>query len=249
MRKKIIILSIAAALLCISTVHATLAYFQDSEFDKNVMTVGRVDIVQDEYQRDDDGDFVDFEDNKGMFPVTGTDNQKVTVNGFEYTMFNNNINYLDKIVNVTNIGNVDAYVRTVFAFEMKNVDGEWVNPIDVDLFPVFSELNGEGILWVKDGTDDVVIELDGVKYVIGVYYYANGSLLVPEEESHASLLQFYLGSHVGNEWYEAVGNNYEILTVSQAVQTSGFSNAPVALNTAFGDVNSANCAQWFAAQA
>lgn len=242
MRTKIIALSIAIALLCISAISATLAYFQDTEYDRNVMTVGNVNIAQNEYQRDEDGNIVDFVQDKGLSPVTGLEEDDIVYDGVTYDAFNTDKNVLDKIVTVTNTGKLDAYVRTVFAFEMKPVNGQWVNPIGNDLMAVDSDLGT--MEWT-----DVTFELGGIMYVVGVYYYANDSILTAGDESHASLLQVYLGSHVGNEWYEAVGDEYEILAVSQAVQVSGFDDAEVALTEAFGDVNLANCANWFAPQA
>lgn len=268
MKKKIIALALAAALLCIGAVSATLAYFQDTEFDKNVMTVGNVNIVQNEYQRDESGALEDFEENKPLFPVTGSTSNGYTDtivdnNGTEYNVFSNDINVVDKVVTVTNTGSLPAYVRTVFAFEMKKVNGVWEDPVNVDIMTVESALNkdtlatlapisqpaeisaGVGIEFPKVNGEYVTFELNGVMYLVGVYYYANDSIVAAGAESHASLLQVYLKSGVGNEWYDAVGETYEILAVSQAVQVEGFGDAITALDAAFGSVSADTCADWF----
>ncbi len=267
MRLKVVALSLAFALLIISAVTATLAYFQDDEFDKNTMTVGNVLIDQIENERDADGEIDDFTENKGMFPVTYNPssgyNSEIEFNGKTYSAFANENNFIDKIVSVKNTGTLPAYVRTVFAFEMKKVNGEWVDPVGTDVMLVENGSNkatldelgnisdadeisaGVGIEFPKFNDEYVTFELNGVKYIVGVYYYANRSILAAGEQSEPSLLQFYLKSHVGNEWYEAVGSTYDILAVSQAVQVDGFDNALEALNTAFGVVDSANCAQFF----
>ena len=130
MKKKIILLSIAAILLCLSAISATVAYFRDTEFKGNVMTVGRVKIMQTEYQRDANGDIEEFADDKPLRPVTADVAEELEFGGNTYEVFDTAYCYVDKIVTVTNIGNVDAYIRTVFAFEMENVNGEWVNPIE-----------------------------------------------------------------------------------------------------------------------
>lgn len=241
MKKKIIILAIAAAILCVGTIGATLAYFQDSEFEKNIMTVGNVSIVQNEQEQGDNG-LQNFNDNKGLFPVTGglETTDAVDIGGTTYQMGLGEYNYVDKIVTVTNDGELDAYVRTVFAFEKKIVEGAAVDTVGTDLEAIFS--TPANLTWV-DGAD---FTLDGVEYVVGVYYYNNDSIVASGATTEPSLLQVYLNSNVGNEWYEAVGEEYNILALSQAAQTAGFASAANALDTAFGQIDSTNCAAWFA---
>ena len=78
-----------------------------------------------------------------------------------------------------------------------------------------------------------------------MYYYANDSVLAVGEESHASLLQTYLYGHV-DDWNDVVGDTYDILVLSQGVQTAGLDSAEEACNKTFGTVNAQNCTNWFA---
>ncbi len=246
MKKKIILLSIAAIFLCLSAISATVAYFQDTEYKGNVMTVGKVKITQNEYQRDAFGGIEEFADDKPMIPKTADVAEELKFGGNTYEVFDTDYCYVDKFVTVTNIGNVDAYVRTLFAFEMEYVNGEWVNPIEENhLGIVDSKLNGTGMLWPKEEGKDVCFERDGVRYVVGVYYYANDSILPVGGETHASLLQTYLYNDV-DDWKELVGDTYDILVLSQGVQVATLNSAEEACHKAFGAVNAQNCTKWFA---
>ena len=78
--------------------------------------------------------------------------------------------------------------------------------------------------------------------------------MAKDETTASSLKQIYLDRSVGNEFSDAIGHSYEILVLSQAVQTQGFAAADgktaaqVALDTAFGEITVANTAKiagWF----
>lgn len=246
MKKKIILLSIAAILLSLSAINVTVAYFHDTEFKGNVMTVGRVKIEQNECQRDPLGDIVEFEDDKPLRPVTANVAEEFTFDGNTYEVFDTDYCYVDKIVMVSNTGNVDAYVRTLFAFEMEYVNGEWINPISAGhLGIVDSKLNGTGIIWPVENGKDVCFERNGIMYVVGVYYYANDSVLTVGQTSHASMLQTYLNSSVDG-WKAKVGDTYDILVLSQGVQTAALNSAEEAFLAAFGKIDTVNCTKWFA---
>ena len=64
--------------------------------------------------------------------------------------------------------------------------------------------------------------------------------LKPGNQSHPSLLQVVMTHNATNEDMELLGDTYEILVVSQAVQTEGFANAETALDTAFGEITTTN---------
>ena len=59
-----------------------------------------------------------------------------------------------------------------------------------------------------------------------------------------------MNANVGNEWYDLAGEDYNILVLTQAVQTQGFDSAAEALNTAFGgdyyEVGEETLQEWFA---
>ena len=66
--KKTLAFILAVALLCIMAVGTTLTYFTDTDFDKNTMTVGKVEIIQNETDRT--GAALDADSLK-LYPVTG----------------------------------------------------------------------------------------------------------------------------------------------------------------------------------
>ena len=234
--KKTLAIIMAVALLCIMAVGTTLSYFTDTEADKNVMTVGKVDIIQTETDRA--GNPLASNSLK-LFPVTSDPDASGLV-----PVANNGV---DKFVNVKLAeGSEDAYVRTVFAFEMRKINGKWQSPIT-------NTLPNQGILHLVtegnrsiDFPKDLIIYVDasgkyslnaeGAKaaYIIGFWYYGNDGLIEKgNTDPFTSLKQVYLGSRVGNGFYEQVGNSYEILVVSQAVQAQGFANAEAAFAAAF----------------
>ena len=216
--KKVLAIILAIALLCIIAVGTTLSYFKDEAYDINTMSVGNVKIEQ--YEKDRSGNAID-NDGLKLYPVTSG-----LVDGL-IPVANNGV---DKVVTVKNTGSENAYVRTIFAFELKN-DGK--SPIDNEVMLVQSGITMTNVTFTKDG----------VQYIIGVCNYG---LLKAGETTVPSLKQVYLASTVGNEFYDAVGNSYNILVLSQAVQTQGFADAATALNTAFGEVTTANVTGWFA---
>lgn len=240
--KKILVIALAMSLLCILAVGSTMSYLTYTDFDVNTMAVGNVKIEQFEQKRDGS----DLEDLKLMpvVEVTGT-----TKYLDRYDLYDHR-NVVDKIVTVRNTGSEDAYVRTVFAFELKKTVADddsitWENPVGEDVI-----LNSNGI----EVTESVIYKYENGTFGTGsanavtayaVGYYNYDVALAASETSTPSLLQVYLHSSVGNDFFEAIDGNYEIRVLSQAVQTTGFVNAQEALGAAFGEVTAANAAEWF----
>ena len=218
--KKILAIVLVMCLLCITAIGTTLSYFTDVDSNDNTMTVGKVGITQ--KINDSENDITSIK----MYPVI------VDANGDPVN------NVVDMAVTVTmDADSEKAYVRTIFAFEMLKVDGAWVNPFD----------NEDGVVEVHLVGDvdltDVVFEKNGVKYVVGVYTYGE---LEANDVTDPSLEAVYLDSQVGNEFGPAVGGDgYNILILSQAVQTAGFSGADAAFVAAFGAIDEGNVADWF----
>ena len=216
--KKTLAIILALALLCIMAVGSTLSYFTDTDYDKNTMTVGKVGISQ---------------------KINGDENGLVSVPMFPVTVNADNTlnNVVELAVTVTmDTDSQDAYVRTVFAFEMEKVDDQWVNPFTNDVTKVDNGIQMTNVEFMKGE----------VKYVVGYYTYS--SVLTAGDTTAPSLKQVYLNSTVGNEFSTAVNGQYEILARSQAVQTQGFGSAQTALDTAFGAItteNAAEIASWF----
>lgn len=281
MKKKILTMCLVVALAATAVVGGTLAYFTDTDGAKNVMTVGQVSIVQNE--TDSKGD--EFVDNQKMYPVTGEESE--AAERIEYgDVMKDGQNWIDKIVTVTNDGTEDAYVRTLIAFKMlKDENGEYMDPIDafsthaLDLrtnhglcYNWNPSANGDSLYWplnTVDGlnsmkdcygseNDYTHVQIGDEIYVVAVYYYTtNGdSMVKPNETTHPSLKNVGLEKTVTNEQAKLF-ENYEILVVSQAVQTAGFttdtngngSYCDDALNEAFGAVETATAEtlrSWFA---
>lgn len=274
MKKKIFAVVLCISMLAIAIVGGSLAYFTDTEGAKNVMTVGNVNIVQDETNEEGTA----FQDNQKLYPVTGENTEASNTAYYNGNVMSTDQNWISKIVTVYNEGSEDAYVRTLFAFELP-VDAEG----NVLEYPAADGANlawrtkhglhynisggpTGSILFPKTAADEYIIytAADGTKYMVGEYLYmTNGDSMLKGsattgtvgERSHPSLVSIGLESTVDNA-VAARYRDYEILVVSQATQTAGFvdtnGNGAIcddALNTAFGELASADNAkltEWFA---
>lgn len=249
MKKKIVAFTLVIAMLAICF-GATLAYFTDTETVKNVMTMGNVDIEQDEWQRafDDEGNFAGFEpfeQGKTLLPI-GADpawaDTTVDYNGDTFKVFSSE-NIIDKIVTVTNNGNTPAYVRTIVAIEAGKTADE-ANTLWYDNIAVTDNSDNGATITSED--NDLYVEIvDGKYYIIVVYTYEQA--LAAGAESGPSLTGVGLYANTTQKTVAGFGGDLEVLVISQAVQASDMGDdAGAALDKAFGDVNAANVADWFA---
>lgn len=266
MKKKIVSLCLVVALTATAVIGGTLAYFTDTDGAKNVMTVGNVSIIQDETNEKGTA----FVDGQKLYPYTGTDSEEVNDEYCQGNVMSTDQNWISKIVTVKNDGSEDAYVRTLFAFQNLSDGTIAADPVTGDLawrtqHGLHYDLNQytASVYFPKDDQGNYVTYTDGNKsYIVGEYFYkmdnGNGgydSILNPEERSHPSLKSIALENYVDND-KAALYKDYEILVVSQAVQTKGFTDAngngvicDDALNTAFGalaDADQDTLAEWFA---
>lgn len=134
---------------------------------------------------------------------------------------------VSKIVTVKNTGASDAYFRTLIAFE--DVPGSETFGVD---FPI-----NEAYRW-SWGAPEATIVVNGVTYQ--VYEAVYNQALKAGETSPASLTKVEFAKTCTNEDMEKLGGTYDILVVSQAVQTASFANAQSALDEAFGDITATN---------
>ncbi|MBQ7800369.1 MAG: hypothetical protein IJ370_07730 [Oscillospiraceae bacterium] len=239
--KNLLIAGASCVLTAAIAVGGTLAYLQDDDSDVNVMTTGKVSIVQNEQQRVDpskngtltDTDIEDFKQAKPIYPYVDVNLDGAMKNDYEEITFPDGNTYklfvgdnaIDKLVSVTNNGKSDAYVRTIVALEA---------PTDkIDL--AVSSKKGWAIDTVASSNS---IEVDGVKYDLFVCVYKN--VLKPGETTPYSLMQIILDRTATNEDAAAYGNTYDVLVLSQAVQAEGFADAQTALDTAFGKITTTN---------
>ncbi len=281
MKKKILSITLVVCLLATALVSGTLAYFTDTEGAKNVMTVGNVDIVQ--HEKDSEGN--PFEDGQKMYPLVGDENwidKIVTVENIgSEDAYVRTLIALQMLEVKDAQGNVIGYMDPADAFGTNALETRQVEGL---CFKWNSKANGDSLYWPlndKDGMENMKsvyasgkdythLDLNGKKYVVAAYYYYGtrddydnrgtatswDSVLEAGETSHQSLMKVGLDSNVTNEQAKYF-ENYEILVVTQAVQTEGFTtdangNGSIcddALNTAFGaleTVDQATLQSWFA---
>lgn len=248
--------AVAALLLGVAT---STAYLTDDSSDSNVMTVGNVKIEQLEYERvvDEDGKWVvengmekiqPYTQNKPIVPAVYKDGiikwddrngssdyyqtwEQINAPG-KNQLFDESVrNVVDKFIFVKNTGRKDAYYRTIVAIE----DPEGINENAI-------HINDTGLdKFEKNYIGHTVI--NGTRYYVIEYLYTD--ILAPGAISYPSFLQAFLDPITSNKDVELFGNTFEILAVSQAVQTDGFDSAKEALTEAFGEVTKSNAAEWF----
>ena len=245
-------LLVCVSMLCVALAAGTYAYLTDTDSDVNVMTLGGVEIDQIEQEWNSDKTaLVDFTQGKPLYPYVGTLGwANKEADGGAYRQFTM-ANVVDKYVSVENTGKSDAYVRTVFAFEM----GDYENVADFRNKVIGvsrNDVNGDEFkfsgAWVWG--DPFVAQIDGKNYMIWEAVHQNA--VAKGETTIPSLLQVYLNKAVSNEEVEAIDGNdngtYDILVLSQAVQAEGFSDAQTALDTAFGK-SADKASEWLASKA
>ena len=237
--KKKVLAGTSLALVASVAVAGTIAYLTDTDSDVNVMTLGNVDIEQIEQERDATGALTDFTQAKPLYPAYYEDDSIpwddsanwVIPDEQAWKVVEENENVIDKFVTVKNTGKSDAYVRTVFAFEAGTLKNTEFIHIVTNATNVPDEIDS----W--DWLDETVT-IDGINYELAVATYKKA--LAPGETSIPSLKQVYLDKKATNEYCASFGDTYDILVVSQAVQTAGFSDAETALNEAFGEITATN---------
>ncbi len=264
--KKIVTLTSTYALVAALAIGGTVAYLKDQDDDTNVMMLGNVDIEQLEYERvvDENGDYVkgvlgsDFESNYGINESYKLKEFKQAKPAYPAVYQNGNLawdefqqlwnqvgapgsndlfddsmkNVIDKFVFVKNTGKSDLYYRTIVAVEVpEGLDSKKVH-LSMNTNNRFDAISGEG------NTKSYHVgytTIDGVRY--SLYNMTYNQVLTPGEISRPSFLQAYLDPLTTNEECALFKDTWDILVVSQAVQTNGFNNANEALNTAFYEIS------------
>lgn len=228
MKKKIISLCLVLALAATAVVGASLAYFTDTDAQKNTFTTGNVAIDL----------WEDFGSNSGiekLIPATGSAQAGTLKNG------------VDKEVYVDNTGSEDAYVRVHIAIPQILDDGaDTFNAGNNVLhFNYTKDSIGEGKWDWSKAADDGKYEgnwnyyettINDVAYNVYVVTYT--SVLKNGQTTVDAMEQVYLDSKVTNEDITQIkatlGDNWYIYVVAEGCQAEGFDNAYDALNTSFG---------------
>jgi len=268
MKRKVLMLSLALALVAILALSATLAYFTDTDYAHNTMVIGNIKIDQFEKQIVYDADgapigMEDYVDAKGIMPATDIPayegvfgqwsdlgaNNTGAYEGEEFfggnELWADHMNAQDKVVFVKNTGKNDVYYRTIILYEAP------LNP-DEHKGCLRPNANGnERFDWdaATDGAQNsnktLIYEdiyVDGVRYDAAVATYL--PTLAPDEISRPSLLQIAMDNESTQEYAALYDGKIDVLCFTQAVQAEGFDDAHTALNAAFGELSSANIQAW-----
>lgn len=192
-RKFLLIVSLLLALA--TTLGGTLAYLTDTDSDINIMTLGNVDIVQQENSEDG------FLQGQPLYPAYYTGEPDLNATGA-----------VEKRVNVKNTGSTDAYIRTVFAFEAGELTKE-----EFDQFiHLMWNVDETALTWE---TDKVTIKDE--QYFLAWYTYP--AAVEANTETEATLLGVVMDKDADSDVMTKLGDSdYNILVVSQAVQTTNF---------------------------
>jgi len=176
MKKKILAIALAVALLAI-VVSGSLAYFTAQDKVTNTFTVGSVKIEIYENEEATEEDVIEF---GKLVPVVNTADPA------------DDESYLEKVVDVKNIGNNDAYIRTHIA-----IPTALVGYLHLDL----TETG-----WVRQA--DSAATVDGIAYT--VYTWDHTAAVTPDSFTNELLQGVYLGADVDLE-ENAEGNLVFIL--------------------------------------
>lgn len=241
--KKALLFAVSMVLVAAIAVAGTIAYFvSETETAVNVMVVGDIEIVQYEQERVNDkaeqNELQDYTQGKPLWPAVyeGTSipwapaDEWVSANDQAWKVVADNDAVIDKFVTVENTGDDKAYVRTIFAIEV-GTDSK----IEDYVHLVTNSTNiVNGATWEWEFFDNAVVISD-TTYVLAIATYSEA--LPAGETTIPSLKQIYLDKRATQEDCDSIGDTYEILALSQAVQTVGFNDPETALNEAFGVID------------
>lgn len=254
MKKKLFTMAMAIALIAVSIVGMSLAYFTDKDEATNTFTAGGVKIDLIEQQVSEDGEkLVDFQQNQTLMPIVGSAQGEKDAFGQPVAA-----NYIDKIVTIKNTGKSDAYIRAYFAIPSALDDGEdtynaGANVLHFNFGNKFAEdglttTYGKEWNWKHDNKWNYFeTTIDGVAY--NVYYADYHQALAANETTEQFVSGVYLDKTFdkkGDEYYafgekvdlsDLIQNgelNVKCPVVAVAVQAAGFDNADAAITAAFG---------------
>ena len=263
MKLKTMLLScFGLVLVAALAIGGTVAYLTSEDSAVNVMTLGNVKIEQHEYERAEgvghinagaqEGELVPFVQGQLLYPAVPTAEDAYEAEQAEGSCFHWGVyspgwnglwndsklsNVMDKFVFVENTGKSDAYYRTLIALECP--EGMTIGYSDDDEINV--NVNGNSRFTWDYSVGYITVE--GTRYEVWCATYNES--LTPGEVSRPSLLQVVLTHNATNEDMALLGDTYEILVLSQAIQTAGFADAETALDSGFGDVTDEAAAEWF----
>ena len=227
MKKKILSTCLVVCLAATAIIGGTLAYFNDTDAQKNTFTTGNVAIDL----------WEDFGENSGiekLLPATGSAQAGTLKNGIE------------KEVYVDNTGSEKAYVRVHIAVPsiLDNAQPDFDASKSVLHFNYSEESVADGKWnWSNsvEGTTGsdwnfYTTTINNISY--NVYVVTYETALEKDATTVNAITQVYLDSKTSNEDItkikETLGDNWYIYVVAEGGQVEGFENAYDALNTQFG---------------
>lgn len=231
MKKKILVLSLVAALVAIAAVGGSLAWFMDSDGATNVFTVGSIEIEQIE---------VFDETTAQLLPIVPNNT----------AIRSDDANFIEKDVSVKNVGRNAAYVQTFVAVPaaLDNNDIIVINEVNADKW---TKVTGDTTEYY--GTTDIggkaynvylyryntalaagTAQSPSVTELLmdGVYIPSNVDMDVTTDINDNEVGYFKDANGVYISEFDALGS-LNIYVSTQAVQVEGFATAAEALTTAF----------------
>ena len=249
MKKKLLAIGLAVAVLAVTIVGMSIAYFTDTDQETNVFTVGGVKVQLIERQRNADSSaLVPFEQNKVLMPIVGSaQGEQEIVDGVKLPTAEN---YVDKIMTIKNTGKSGAYVRIFVAVPTALQNGQTPNAPRYDV--LHWNFNGDSCA-EGQWTDEIVVAnpvvVNGVEYKIYSRTYTT-ALKKDEVTATPAYIGFYLDKtvdmYIDSDTNEPVytvdwgnGNGPEVINYNlsngvnipvfvQAVQAAGFDSAEAA---------------------
>ena len=238
-KKRIFVVALA---LCILTIfsYGSLAWYTAADKAENVFELGMVEIEQHEYQRNDAGQLVPFENNKMLLPVLGDD--PTAANDY----------YQEKIVVVENVGQTDAYLQTLVAVPKVLDDSGVLKIHDASGASYWNKLDGDPVL---DGIQPIyTATFEGVVY--NVYCYRYREALTPSQQFTQPCMEYvYIDKRADMNFYDTdndgqkdtayfvmdgielsgfnAAGEVNVLVASQAIQTGSFTDPDTALDGKF----------------
>lgn len=223
MKKKILSLCVVLALAATAIIGGTLAYFSDTDAQKNTFTTGNVEIDL----------WEDFGANTGseeLIPAVDED-----------------VDSIEKEVYVTNTGSEDAYVRVHIAIPSVLEEANKFDAAEGVLHFAIADNSAEAGKWDwSDAADDddyttmsntYTATIDNVEYNVYVVTYTKA--LAKDDATVDAISKVWMDAETTNEditaLKAALGDNWYIYVAAEGTQAAGFADAYEALNTAFGD--------------
>ena len=275
MNKRALTLTLCGAMLATVAVSGTLAYFTDSDADKNVMTTGNIRIVQNETDRK--GDAWSDTNEKHLVPAVYLDldgnpynptkhsDKNMTYQGpggYLPRYDNQGVDqwYTGEMDNTNGKGTLKIYddninneIDKVISVTNRGTEDAYIrtlilmeNKDDNKICDQIHALWGMECEWLIDETTKKEVIVNIGNTSYSVAVCTYDEVLKAGETSSPSLMQIFLDPYTTNEWYDLLGDQkFSILALSQACQEAGFENAESALNTAFGEVTKVNVEKWF----